>query len=335
VSGFFTFLFDLIKRLFGSNRTPPGPALPPDSEDEPAQALTRRVLLIVYDPIVDAANNLKLSQKMNWSRADDLVNGYISDIAAASSGLVTYQVVERLERNEFPVKAGGFHFTPSSYMDIYNRISDAHVAEYVDYDIILQQFNILARVAAGELDEVWIFAFPFAGLYESTMGGAGAFRCNSPVLPNTSGCPRRFVIMGFSYERGVGEMLEAFGHRAEFILGRVFSKLTGAANLYRRFALYDLIAPGNAQVGTIHFAPNSNRDYDWSNPRFVASYCDDWYNFPNFKGLPKQVSGPEWGNGDTRAHHVWWLEHLPKVAGRRNGVAHNWWQYIADPNRVV
>ena len=31
---------------------------------------------------------------------------------------------------------------------------------------------------------------------------------------------RRFVIMGFSYERGVGEMLENMGHRAEFDHGK-------------------------------------------------------------------------------------------------------------------
>jgi len=58
---------------------------------------------------------------------------------------------------------------------------------------------------------------------------------------------RRVVVMGFSSERGVGEMLHSFGHRVESILTQTFSKKQGAANLYAQFALYDKVAPGRAQ----------------------------------------------------------------------------------------
>jgi len=330
MSGFFALLLDWLRRLFGRV-----PAPPPDNETERAEAVTRRVLLIVYDPIMDAANNITLTRKMNWRSVDDLVNGYSADIAEASGGLARYEIVDRQMRHEFPVKVGGFRFTPSTYMDVYNHINATHATDYLDYGVLLKEFNVLARVAANELDEVWVFAFPFAGLYESSMGGAGAFHCNSPVLSGTRACPRRFIIMGFSYERGVGEMLESFGHRAEDILEKVFARSSGAANLYNRFRQYDLIAPGNAHVGSIHYAPNSHTDYEWGSPRLVTSYCDDWYNFPNFKGVARQVNHTEWGGGDIRAHHQWWLKHLPKVAGRKNGVAHNWWGYIIDPNQVL
>jgi len=49
------------------------------------------------------------------------------------------------------------------------------------------------------------------------------------------------IVMGFSSERGVGEMLHSFGHRAESILTQVFAKTQGKANLYAQFALYDKI----------------------------------------------------------------------------------------------
>ena len=65
--------------------------------------------------------------------------------------------------------------------------------------------------------------FPYAGLYESVMGGAGALWCNAPPLANTGSCQRRFVIMGFSYEREVGEMLHSYNHRCESILAQVFN----------------------------------------------------------------------------------------------------------------
>jgi hypothetical protein len=167
------------------------------------------------------------------------------------------------------------------------------------------------------------------------MAGPGAFWCNGPPLKNTEAAKRRFVIMGFSYERGVGEMLETMGHRAESIMEKTFENLTGDDNLWKRFIRYEKENPGRAAAGNMHFAPNSQGDYDWNNPRPVLSECDDWLeNFPNFKGVTRMVTSAEWGNGDPREHHRWWLMHLPKTAGRRNGIHNNWWQYIMDPNQA-
>jgi hypothetical protein len=167
------------------------------------------------------------------------------------------------------------------------------------------------------------------------MGGAGAFWCNAPPLRDTAACPRRFVLMGFSYERYIGEMLESFGHRTESILEKTFEKLQGDANLWKRFIRYEQTAPGKAACGNIHFAPNSVRDYDWNNPTTVKSECYDWLlNFPNFKGDIRDVTSAEWGRGEIRAHHQWWLKHLPHAAGRQNGIHNNWWQYVMDVNNV-
>jgi len=143
--------------------------------------------------------------------------------------------------------------------------------------------------------------------------------------------------MGFNYERGVGEMLESFGHRAESIMVTTFNKLVGNANLWQRFTRYDKAFPGRAACGTIHYAPNSDHDYDWNNPRSVPCECDDWLtNFPNFKGgeFIREISSSEWGSGEVRAHHIWWLKHIPHVNGRINGIHNNWWQYMLDPNKV-
>jgi hypothetical protein len=204
-----------------------------------------------------------------------------------------------------------------------------------DYDAILNRFEILHRVARGEIDEVWIFNFPHAGFYESIMAGPGAFWCNAPPLRNTDPAQRRFVIMGFSYERGVGEMLENMGHRAESILEKTFEKVVEEDNLWRQFIQYEQTHPGQAALGNVHFAPNSARDYDWNNPATVLSTCDDWLNnFPHLTGSSRPVTAAEWGNGDTRQHHLWWFKHFPKVPGRKNGIHNNWWQYIANPNLV-
>jgi hypothetical protein len=173
-----------------------------------------------------------------------------------------------------------------------------------------------------------LFGFPYAGFYESCMGGAGAYFCNGPVIPGTSTCPKPFLIMGFNFERGVGEMLESLGHRAENSISHAYSNVPSSDNLWERFIRYDLVAPGASEVGNVHFAPNSLKDYDWGNPRKVLSRCDTWYKFPDLSGSPRQVDCSEWGNGDIRQHHMWWMRHFLHIGGQTNGVVNNWWEYI-------
>ena len=260
---------------------------------EPVVISSPRVLVFVYDPIIDPVSGKKLSQHTNWYRPADLSAQFCADLLEASGGLARYQIIKRIEINEFPVKVDGFRYTPQAYLDVINRVAPAHSPDTVNYQDFLDRYKILQIVANNQIDEVWIFGFPYAGFYESIMGGTGAFFCNSAPLTGAMQCPRRFVIMGFSCERGVGEMLESFGHRAEFIMDKVYSGSSLQNNSWKKFVRYDKTSPGQAEVGSIHFAPNSDKDYDWGNTRFVSSHCDDWYNFPNFKGGVKQVNAAE------------------------------------------
>jgi hypothetical protein len=349
---FISSILDFLRSLFGlktgGTDTLPQPGTMADNITEPVHSVAMRVLLIIYDPIMDAAGT-KLSQYKNWFRVDDLVNGFIADIQLASGGMARYQIVQRQEVNEFPAKTDGYRYNPETFLAVLHGASP-HMPQEADYHAILTGFSILPRIAAREIDEVWLFGFPHAGFYESVMAGVGSFWCNANPLADTSGCKRKFVIMGFSYERGVGEMLESFGHRAESLLAAEFHSLDflrytyhsqGASpvagadlNPFQQFLCFDKIAPGKAAIGNIHYPPNGEQDYDWNNPRLVPSNCYDWYNFPKFMDDIRQVDASEWGSGDIRKHHVWWLKHLPKAAGRTGGAANNWWQYVMDPNLV-
>jgi len=310
------------------------------SLDKYVSPLLARVLIIVFNPIVDPASGRTLIETSGWNDPDALVAEYIQDIQECSDGLVIYQIVERnqfvgrVEVSEFPVKADGFQYQPQDYINALRGRIDFHVNDMVDYGTIIKEFNLLQRIANNEFDEVWLFGFPYSGFYESTMAGKDAFWCNSPPVPNTEQCRRRFIILGFNYARGVGEMLEDLGHRAESIMQKVYKSKLGNANLFERFTLYEKIAPGQANVGRIHFAPNSVRDYDWANMTPVRSFCDDWYQFPNMTGMVRTVNASEWGRGDIREHHKWWLKHLPKAQGTTDGIANNWWKYIINPNNV-
>jgi hypothetical protein len=326
-------LWELLRRLFT-----PGykqrPVVPADNLYEPVRITTSRVLLVVYDPVMEPTSGIKLSAQMNWNRPGELVNGFVQDILEVSHGTARFQITERIELDEFPLQVNGSRYTPEQYLEVFNNINGPHTPPTADYATILAHLEVNARLAKRDIDEVWLFGFPYAGFYESTMAGPQAFWCNAPPVKSAN-FTRRFVVMGFSFERGIGEMLENFGHRAESILDKVFSQTGDQANLYTRYTRYDQKYPGQAEVGNVHFAPNSEADYDWNNPRLVTSSCDDWYNFPAFKGIQRLVNAAEWGNGDIRKHHLWWLNHLPHVAGRTSSVHNNWWQYIMDPNLVL
>lgn len=316
-----------IRRLFGADQ--------PDvrlDEGNPPQVLRPRVLLITFDPVIHAEGQRKLSQVMGWHNVDALCREFVADLSECSGGLLHYQIVQRIEVDAWPVKIDGFCYDEVSFLHCWRTTTGWHDPDAVDYEQIIADFDLLARVESEQIDEVWLFAFPYAGFYESLMVGPGAFWCNSPPMPHTDGISRRFVIMGFNYERQVGPMLESFGHRLESHLQHTWRGWKGRDNLWERFILYDKVAPGQANCGWMHYAPNSLTDYDWGNWARVPSNCDDWLNFPHFRGLVRNVDCSEWGQGDMRAHHKWWFKHLPKAPGQTRGIDNNWWRYAVDPN---
>lgn len=324
----------------------------PDSPDEPAQITSPRVLLIIFNPTMDAASGKRLPAFMGWPRPDDLVGRFIADVLQASSGLARYRISERIELDEFPQLADGYRYTPQSYLDVMRGGATPHTPAGADYLSILNRFNVLQRARKRDIDEVWIMGFPHAGLYESVMAGKDAFWCNAPPLARTEDGQRRLVVMGFSYERDVGEMLHSYNHRCEAILAKVFNSMDFLAwaykanrvptaivpaatlNPFQRFMLFDQIAPGKAAIGSVHYPPNGVRDYDLGNPNPVPSECYDWLKFPEFRGDVRLVSASEWGGGSERDYQRWWLNHMPKTAGRKNGIHNNWWQYVANLDNV-
>jgi len=320
-----------LANLFKS--TPDNPPPAPEPTGQLPQPVHLKVLLVIYNPTVPSQNNRKLSEVLGWNDPDVLVQSFIADMQYASYGYANYEIAERVEANRLPIKSDGFAYTADDYAHCWQSQSGFHSPDAVNYQLILNDFNIVAKINDGLIDEVWLMGFPYAGFRESRMGGPGAFFCNGEVLTNVP-TNRRFVIMGFSYQRGVGEMFESMAHRAESIMQQVYRNSSGQVNLCERFSLYDKVAPGNAEVGTVHYAPNSQTDYEWGNPTYVPSRCKNWLTFPDLSASPSSVNCSEWGNGDIRLHHIWWFRHFPHITGEANMISYNWWKYVADPNNV-
>jgi hypothetical protein len=302
-------------------------------EPKPAPWVAPKVLVLNFDPVVRSRGDKQLHQVCRWNDPRRLTELYIADLVECSTGYVRYQIAEWRDVDAFPVKADGFRYTETAYLQAWANRSGWHHPDAVDYRAIFRDFDIPHRINLGEIDEVWLWGFPYAGYWESTMAGESAYFCNSPPIRGI-GATRIFVTMGFNYERGVGEMLESFGHRVESIMRHVFGSWEpNETHAWNRFTLYDSVAPGRSGCGNVHFAPNSVHDYDWGNRRLVWSTCDDWLTYPDLTDRRRQVNCEEWGNGDIRAHHHWWLSHLPNAAGRSEGKLNNWWAYAVDFNR--
>lgn len=185
--------------------------------------LTPRVLLMIHNPVIETEGGKRLNQVLGWNDPDQLAANYIQDVADASHGYVRYQIVERLELDEFPSKQDGFRYTDESYLRAWRARTGFHQPDTADYPALLKRCDFVRKLEADQVDELWMMAFPYAGYYESCMGGRSAIWCNGPVIPGTQSVSRRFVVMGFNFERGVGEMLEDLGHRAESIMEHVFA----------------------------------------------------------------------------------------------------------------
>jgi hypothetical protein len=206
---------------------------------QPVQPVVKRISLIIHNPTIPSAGGQKLSQVLAWNNPDQLCAAFIADLREISYGYANYEIVELIEVDEFPLKADGFIYQADAFAQLWRNRGPFHQPDGVDYHALLAEFDMIAKVDRGEIDEFWLFAFPYAGYYESIMAGPGAFWCNAPPLAQTASASRRFVIMGFNYERGVGEMLESYGHRAESIMEQVFRHKHGRDNLWKRFIHHD------------------------------------------------------------------------------------------------
>jgi hypothetical protein len=308
---------------------------PPAQASREADLAPLQVLQIIYNPLIEDEGGRRLTDVLRWHEPDRLAAGYSTDLTDASHGIARFEIVDRVELDEWPAKQDGFRYDDRSYLRAWRERSGFHQPDGVNYHRIIERFAVLQRIAARAIDEVWLFGPPYSGFWESTMAGPGAFWCNSPPVAATEESGRRFVIMGFNYERGVDCMLENFGHRTESIMSRVYQAHHGERNRWEHFCRHEQVAPGRSSCGNVHFAPNSAADYDWGNPRVVWSDCDDWYHYPDLQGARRRVHCQEWGGGDMRLHHLWWLGHLPRASGANDGVLNNWWRYLLDANLVI
>ena len=192
---------------------------------KPKKIMAPEVLVIDYRPAAIFPH---------WNLTDDLVGQYSRTMREITGNLVVYQIVDKVTVPGYPVLMDGRRYDDASWTqamkDDKTAMRDSH-GNYMmaDYMQIIRDFDLLARVRDKKIDEVWMFGGPYFGFYESRMVGRGAVWCNAPAMEQPG---RRFVIMGFNYERSLKEMVHDFGHRTESILSLQFGSQDYLHRLY-------------------------------------------------------------------------------------------------------
>ena len=312
------------------------PAGPPDrATSDRKESLTVKVLVLNFDPRIARTGGATLHSALRWNDPRDLANQYAADVGKASGGFITFEIVEWRDVDAFPRKIDGFVYTAEQYLTAHGKRSGWHQPDAADYVAFFREFGVVSLIDAGTIDELWVFGGPYFGYSEAAMAGRGAFDINGPVLADVPS-KRPFAIMGFNYERGVAEMLENLCHRLEATMTRQYGgwRIDELGHDWARFAANEAQS-GTAAVGTCHWPPNAEAEYDFRNPRIVPSTADDWLSYPRLTGRLTPVNRDKWGGPDyARNYLFWWLRHLPRAPGVAPDGRHaNWWKYVFDFGR--
>mgnify|MGYP000717928387 CR=1 FL=1 len=308
---------------------PPGPPPPPGVDPDVVRA---KVLLYVLDPIMENFGGLRMHRVYGWQDPVTLAAQVRQDFLTSSHGRAAYDIVETVVADEYPRFQDGFQHNDTTFAsDWSNRIFHNSTFDYVGF---CNAHNIGVRVDAGEIDEVWLYAPPIGGMWESCMAGQGAYWINGPTYP-AAGRQRAFVIMGWNFERGVGEAIHSWGHRAENIMVHSYGPWqANRSTTWNRFTLLDRDSPGMGGVGNVHFPVNATSDYDYANTRFVNSNADAWLLYPNLNNTTRSFNFHEWSPNNTdsqREYLNWWYAHMPHVPSRGpDYFLANWWRYLID-----
>lgn len=308
------------------------PAGPPPPAGVDPDAIVSKVYLYIFDPIMENFGARRMHEVYGWQDPVALTAQIRADFFASSHSRARFEIVETVVADEYPIFQDGFQHNDATFAsDWANRVFHNSTFDYVGF---CNSRNLGDRVDAGEIDEVWLYAPPIAGMWESCMAGRGAYWINGPTYP-AAGRNRVFPIMGWNFERGVGEAIHSFGHRAESTMAHAYGSWPrDRSNTWGRFALLDRDIAGQGGVGNVHFPVNGVSDYDYANPRFVQSNADAWLAYPNLNNDTRAINFREWspaGADPQREYLNWWYAHMPHVPSRApDFYLANWWRYLLD-----
>ncbi len=209
-----------------------------------------------------------------------------------------------------------------------------------DYHAIMQRIGAKNWVEKGGVKEIWIWAYHGGKvtIWESNMASRFGDISNSnrdpkdlPIFDKT------YTVYHYNYQRSAHEVVHNHFHQLEHLLNFVdgryrtpkkrWSELLFWGKFVGSDESHKIVSPG---AGWCHYPPNAEKDYDYTNKRYVMTDIEDWK--PNGSGVKKRINSDRW-HADDLEFYVYWFQNLP---GHQNGLVHkerelrNWWIFKAD-----
>lgn len=311
-----------------------------------AEHQTVNVIVINFDPVLKTRQGLKLHEQFKWSDPWKLTDRMIADAKECSGGYVDYRVVERVDFDGFPTFRNGFTYTEETFLQMWEKDREKADKGMTSFARLFKQFDLESKIKKLDVREIWLWGAPYFQwdeLHWKIPGDRVPYQTDNPWFYRPYDIPdvgRTVWIMGWNYERGEGEMLESYCHRIESVLsltvGRgVWDPAKVRDNVWNQFSRVDKDSPGESEVGTVHFAPNSKGDYDWNNTNAVQTFADDWLTYPKLPRVKKLQNAKSGGWEGIIGHHQWWMTRLPRAPGITDGFYNNWWQYIVNYDDAI
>ena len=332
-----------------------------DFKPEKVRPMTVKVALVIQDPAIPSQGYDRIHELFRWRDPMALANRLISLFREASDSVMNFQFVDTVNDGRLFTRYYGSYLTAQQYYTLLqepNWKSLKNAADsgqlWFDYRKFVSdpQYQFDLKRNNGQVDEIWVFAGPYLGMYESQLLGPNAFWWNSPPIRDGTALTKLLSVMGLNYERGVDQAFHSFGHRVESAIsqayyqaqGRTWNDTSSNPTPWDLFTRIDKRMPAQAHVGNIHYPPNGASDYNYGNTRLVKSYAENWLRYPYLLDQSSMVNVNTWyyAKGDPLAEGLdhlgylsWWYYHLPRYVGVTEGVLNNWWHYAIDYEGAV
>lgn len=208
-----------------------------------------------------------------------------------------------------------------------------------DYNAIMARIGAKDLVESKGVHEIWLWGYHGKiGLWESNMSSPSGDVSNSdrdekdlPVFKRT------YTVYHYNYGRALGEMLENHMHQLEHLLNHIDGRDTAPPEkwpdllFWGKFVGSDYshkIVTTPARCGWTHYAPNSEKDYDWTNPRYVETDIEDWR--PEGFGKTQRMNADRWDR-DPIKWRIYWMQAIP---GQGHNLSYkgkklrDWWSFV-------
>jgi hypothetical protein len=97
-----------------------------------------------------------------------------ADFREVSHDLVRYRIVETTVVDAYPWFTNGLQYNDESYTGEWEARTPVTGGDFAfDYARFVADNGIGPRIDRGEFDEVWVYTFPYSGMYESRLLGPG------------------------------------------------------------------------------------------------------------------------------------------------------------------